>query len=985
MHISLLMCVFLFFNFSIAEDPKLQEFLSLMKPRVNQAIWTNDDDINVVRGQQQSTIATAAPPIVPDYAGAAAPLADGDGSEDDLYEDIPIAMHDPDDNFGGNKHKINNANAAKRRGNSNMRGHASDADASASEDDDDEARGGTGASTLDPVVAAANVTDLEYLRSRVRKNFDDDDDALADMKTRRTGAREVADVDGVGKVVGGEEVDEAQKKEKKKRNHSESEPPIHGGDEDMEEFEEDGRGKQRGAAKDSKPCGNGDTINAIFAGKTDSEGLVPLGKDPRTAVASQDDGGDDDDDAALRGNNQHVHHQPENADPQAEIRETGRLFIRNLPYTASEDDLRSLFEAFGDVADAHVVLDKLTRKSKGFALIRFGDPEAAVAAFNALDGSIFMGRLLHILPGKHAPSSDYALHGSAAAEDDGNIGEGDGDGDEEGATKRGGNSSYKRQREAALKASAATNTSAWNALFMRADTVAAAVAAHYGVTKADLLDPSAPDMAVRLALGETQVIAETKAALEEVGVDVASLEKAAAQAGARTKKATSNSNSNSGGRSTSVLLVKNLPFTADDSELTALFSAYGQVARMVLPPTKTLALVEFVEPQDARAAFKGLAYKRYQSVPLYLEWAPSSVFNRPLASQPQEEERKDAQLGDSSRLVSPSTIKRRSDERGDAAAVDVMAELATAASADEAVATTTIYVKNLSFESDETALTAHVQPAVEAAGGSLRSVKIARRKAKDGRVLSSGFGFVECSSESVARDVIKALQGTTLGGHRLVLQLAIGGYTEQSRGNGGAAAGGLGSSSAGDAGTGRLTQSQSHPQGKDGTKIVVRNVAFEATRKDVLGLFSPFGAVTSCRLPRKFDGTHRGFAFVEFATRQEAKAAVGAVSGTHLYGRRLVIEWAEADGGLEDLRAKTALRYRGEAGALAGTGKRKKATAEEDAGEEDDDEDEVDLENDVIGKAPRSGQQRKKKKPRKASDVLSSGKSRAKKSASETL
>ena len=41
------------------------------------------------------------------------------------------------------------------------------------------------------------------------------------------------------------------------------------------------------------------------------------------------------------------------------------------------------------------------------------------------------------------------------------------------------------------------------------------------------------------------------------------------------------------------------------------------------------------------------------------------------------------------------------------------------------------------------------------------------------------------------------------------------------------------------------------------TKLVVRNVAFEGTRRDVLALFSPFGAVRSCRLPRKFDGTHR--------------------------------------------------------------------------------------------------------------------------------
>lgn len=44
-----------------------------------------------------------------------------------------------------------------------------------------------------------------------------------------------------------------------------------------------------------------------------------------------------------------------------------------------------------------------------------------------------------------------------------------------------------------------------------------AVAAHLGITKAELLDPSAPDMAVRQALGETQVIAVTKSALGDAG------------------------------------------------------------------------------------------------------------------------------------------------------------------------------------------------------------------------------------------------------------------------------------------------------------------------------------------------------------------------------------------------------------------------------------------------------------------------------------
>ena len=55
----------------------------------------------------------------------------------------------------------------------------------------------------------------------------------------------------------------------------------------------------------------------------------------------------------------------------------------------------------------------------------------------------------------------------------------------------------------------------------------------------------------------------------------------------------------------------------------------------------------------------------------------------------------------------------------------------------------------------------------------------------------------------------------------------------------------------------------------------------------------------------------RGFAFVDFLTKQEARSAAEAVAGTHLYGRRLVVEWADADeAGLDELRAKTAARFR---------------------------------------------------------------------------
>lgn len=69
------------------------------------------------------------------------------------------------------------------------------------------------------------------------------------------------------------------------------------------------------------------------------------------------------------------------------------------------------------------------------------------------------------------------------------------------------------------------------------------------------------------------------------------------------------------------------------------------------------------------------------------------------------------------------------------------------------------------------------------------------------------------------------------------------------------------------------------------------------------------------RLPKKFDGNHRGFAFLEFTTKQEAANALEGVGGSHLYGRRLVVEYAQAEdegqAGLDDLRAKTAARFAG--------------------------------------------------------------------------
>jgi multiple RNA-binding domain-containing protein 1 len=82
---------------------------------------------------------------------------------------------------------------------------------------------------------------------------------------------------------------------------------------------------------------------------------------------------------------------------------------------------------------------------------------------------------------------------------------------------------------------------------------------------------------------------------------------------------------------------------------------------------------------------------------------------------------------------------------------------------------------------------------------------------------------------------------------------------------------------------------------KASAKLMVRNIPFQATRKELLQLFGSFGQLKKVRLPKKFAGGHRGFCFIEYLTSKEAAAAMNALSRTHLYGRRLVIEWASGD------------------------------------------------------------------------------------------
>jgi len=69
-----------------------------------------------------------------------------------------------------------------------------------------------------------------------------------------------------------------------------------------------------------------------------------------------------------------------------------KLFVGNLPYTMTSDQLRELFAAIGKVVDANVVIDKMNQRSRGFGFVEFETDEDAAKAIAQLDGSDQDGR-----------------------------------------------------------------------------------------------------------------------------------------------------------------------------------------------------------------------------------------------------------------------------------------------------------------------------------------------------------------------------------------------------------------------------------------------------------------------------------------------------------------------------------------------------------------------------------------------------------------
>ncbi len=73
-----------------------------------------------------------------------------------------------------------------------------------------------------------------------------------------------------------------------------------------------------------------------------------------------------------------------------------KLFVGNLSFNTTENDLQDAFAAHGQVVEATLMMDRMTGRSRGFAFVTYSTPEEAQKAIAALNGSQLDGRALTV-------------------------------------------------------------------------------------------------------------------------------------------------------------------------------------------------------------------------------------------------------------------------------------------------------------------------------------------------------------------------------------------------------------------------------------------------------------------------------------------------------------------------------------------------------------------------------------------------------------
>jgi RNA recognition motif-containing protein len=75
---------------------------------------------------------------------------------------------------------------------------------------------------------------------------------------------------------------------------------------------------------------------------------------------------------------------------------SSKLYVGNLSFSTTEDELRSVFQRYGSVDSVSVITDRETGRARGFAFVEMSEPSSAQEAMRALDGAEIGGRSIKV-------------------------------------------------------------------------------------------------------------------------------------------------------------------------------------------------------------------------------------------------------------------------------------------------------------------------------------------------------------------------------------------------------------------------------------------------------------------------------------------------------------------------------------------------------------------------------------------------------------
>ena len=88
------------------------------------------------------------------------------------------------------------------------------------------------------------------------------------------------------------------------------------------------------------------------------------------------------------------------------------IFVGNLSYQVTQEDLQAAFEAYGAVDRVNIVTDRATGQPRGFAFVEMSDSQAAQSAISQLNGAELRGRAMNVNEARPKPAGDGGYGGN---------------------------------------------------------------------------------------------------------------------------------------------------------------------------------------------------------------------------------------------------------------------------------------------------------------------------------------------------------------------------------------------------------------------------------------------------------------------------------------------------------------------------------------------------------------------------------------------